>query len=228
MRAHRTSPTIERPSRARPPIAGFGLIALLLCTTAAATAAAQPKQAGLAAGPYSVLQGVLKKTVFRVEVARVQIRVDRETQHDLAELTEGRKRTRALSEGAVRTVLGTKQALITAELRRNVPFDRYVESAYKDLADARKSGLVSQDSYWMIARLLPEWFRAFEDRGARKGDRFLCRLTPTSMRVVYTTASGRKLIDRTVRGRDPGRAVLASYLAPGSNFRDELIDSLFR
>ena len=42
-----------------------------------------------AVGPYGVMQGVLKKTVFKVEVAHVQVRVDRETQRKLASLAHG-------------------------------------------------------------------------------------------------------------------------------------------
>lgn len=170
----------------------------------------------------------MRKTLLKIEVARVQIRVDESTQRRLAELTSGREQSDTLAEGVVTAVMKTQYAVITSELRHDVPFDRYSESAYDDLRSARDSGLISADAYWSLARLLPEWMRMLEGRGARKGDRFMCRMQPGSMRVVYRTPEGVTLADRTIANTDLGRAVLASYLAPGSSFRKELVRSLFR
>jgi hypothetical protein len=211
----------------------------LLCATALSLALALAAWAphaqahtanppALAAGPYAVLQGVLKKTLLRVEVARAQIRVDPDTQTKLASIASGRKKSQALADGVVSAVMDTRRAVITAELRRDVPFDKYTESAYQDLASARESGLISNQDYRSLERLLPQWFRALQDRGVHKGDRFTCMLEPGSMRAVYRTADGVTLVDRRIPGNGPGRAVLASYLAPDSSFREQLVGSLFR
>jgi hypothetical protein len=157
----------------------------------------------------------------------VQIRVDEPTQRKLASLLSGREQTEALNDGVVATVMKTQNAVVTSELRRDVPFDRYAEAAYADLDSARESGLISESVYWSLARMLPEWLRALQDRGVRKGDRFMCQLQPGSMRVVYRDKDGRTIVDRTIPGDGPGRAVLASYLAPDSSFRKELVRSLF-
>jgi len=200
-------------------------IAVLTWSSAGDADGTQP---ALAAGPYAVLQGVLRKTLLKVEVARVQIRVDEATQRKLAALASGREHSDTLAAGVVAAVMNTRHAVITSEIRRDVPFDRYAESAYSDLDSARESGMISESAYWSLARLLPEWMRMLQDRGARKGDRFMCQLHPGSMRVVYRTADGVTMVDRTIPGGDPGRAVLASYLAPESSFRKELVRSLFR
>jgi len=228
MRLHRVSPTGELARRLR--------AAALVTTTAVALAAWAPdaraeigdEQERLASGPYAVLQAVLKKTLLQLEVVRLQIRVDANTQRKLAAIASGRKQSNARADGVVRAVMDTRLAIITAELRRDVPFDKYAQSAYVDLGSARESGLISENVYWSLARLLPEWFRALQDRGARKGDRFMCHLRPGSMRVVYRTRDSVTLVDRTIQGEGPGRAVLASYLAPDSSFRKLLITSLFR
>lgn len=182
----------------------------------------------LAAGPFAVLQGALKKTMFRVEVARVQIRVDPETQRKLAILTEGRKSSPALEAGAVQAVMHARDVLITSEVRHDIPFDRYRRAVYADLRAAHASGMVSEDAYWSVARLLPQWLRTLADRGVRNGDRFMCRLSPGSVRVLYRGAEGRTLVDARIPNGAAGRAVLASYLAPDSSFRQELLSSLFR
>jgi hypothetical protein len=180
------------------------------------------------ARPYGELRGVVKKTIFGIEVARVVIRVDPRTQHRLAELVAGHERSRTLDDQVVRAVMQTDAAMITAELRRDVPFSRYVESAYGDLGRAWRAGLISDPAHRTLQGLLPLWFEALKSHGARKGDVFVCRVSADSMRVTYRTAKGTILADRSVQGHDAGRAVLASYVAPGSTFRKELLASLFR
>ena len=202
------------------------LLALLSWTNAAA--AHRTASSTLAAGPYGELRGVLKKTMFGIEVAQVAIRVDNQTQRKLAALVAGHEPSGALTDQAVRTVLSTDAALITAELRRDVPFRQYTESAYGDLARAQRAGLISGQAYQSLARLLPAWFRALQAHGARKGDVFECRVGRDAMRVRYRTAQGSVLADRVVPGYGAGRAVLASYVAPGSTFRKQLMASLFR
>lgn len=228
MRSNRSSRGVELRSRPssliRPALAA--IVLLTACPVARADAGApQPR---LAAGPYAVLQAVLRKTFLKVEVARVQIRVDETTQRKLASLASGRKQTDTLAAGVVAAVMKTGNAVVTSEVRRDIPFDRYAESAYEDLDAARESGLISENAYWSLARLMPEWLRFLQDRGVRKGDRFMCQMGPGSMRVVYRTLDGRTLLDRTIAGYEPGRAVLASYLAPDSSFRKELVKSVFR
>ena len=220
------SPLDQRSSRKRVTTAATGMLAAVLLAGSVSPASAASSV--LAVGPYAVLQGVLKKTIFKVEVARVQVRVDQVTQRKLASIAHGRKQTTGLADGAVRAVMATNQAVISAEIRRNVPYDKYVESTHEDLKRARASGLASEAAFGSVTRLLPEWFRAFEGRGMRTGDRFVCSVGPASMRVVYTAADGRKLVDRRIAGHDPGRAILASYFAPGSGFRKDLLKSLFR
>jgi hypothetical protein len=228
MRSHRASRRDEPRSAIRSSLAHAALCIALSAWCSVAAAEESGPRATLAAGPYAVLQGVMRKTVLKIEVARVQIRVDETTQRKLAELTSGRKHSDALADGVVAAVMDTRAAVITSELRRDVPFERYSETAYDDLRSARDSGLISEDTYWSLAHLLPEWMHMLRDRGVRKGDRFMCRMQPGSMRVVYRTNDGRTLVDRTIANPDLGRAVLASYLAPTSSFRKELVHSLFR
>jgi hypothetical protein len=219
------SPIVQRNSPKRVTTAATAMLAAVMLAVSVSPASAA--SSALAVGPYAVLQGVLKKTIFKVEVARVQVRVDQATQRKLASIAHGRKQTEGLSDGAVRAVMATKQAIISAEIRRDVPYDKYVESTQEDLKRARASGLASEAAFGSVTRLLPQWFRTFEGRGMRKGDRFVCSVGPASMRVVYTAANGRKLVDRRIEGHDPGRAILASYFAPGSSFRKDLLKSVF-
>jgi hypothetical protein len=224
MKASHVAARIEQPARLQIRLAALAGLALFT-TTAHANPGGDPP---LAAGPFGVLQAVLKKTFLQVEVARVQIRVDSETQRRLSMIAEGRRESRVLDGGAVRAVMQAHDVLITSELLRDVPFDRYSEAVYSDLRAARAAELVSQDAYASIIRLLPEWLRSLQARGVHKGDRFLCRVGPDSMRALYRSREGRTLFDANIASGAPGRAVLAGYLAPDSSFRKELLSSLFR
>jgi len=224
MKASHVSARVEQSARLQIRLAAVAGLALFT-TTVHADASGDPP---LAAGPFAVMQAVLKKTFLHVEVARVQIRVDSETQRRLAMIAEGRTESRALDGGAVRAVMQAHDVLITSELLRDVPFDRYREAVYSDLRAARAAELVSEDAYTSVIRLLPEWLRSLQARGVHKGDRFLCRVGPDSMRALYRSGEGRTLVDANITNGAPGRAVLAGYLAPDSTFRKDLLSSLFR
>ena len=217
----------ERSARARACLAAIGAMALLAGATHANRAHAEA-EAGLAAGPFAVLQAVLKKSFLKLEVARVQIRVDPDTQRKLATIAEGRKRTDALESGAVQAVMQSRNVLISSEVRRDVPFARYSEAVQSDLVAARESGMVTENAYWVIVRLVPDWLRPLRDRGLKKGDRFLCRIEGGSMRVTFRDTDGRTLVERSLENSEAARAVLAGYLAPDSSCRNELLGSLFR
>lgn len=206
-------------------VAALAAAAFLLGTSASAQAEREPR---LAAGPYSVLQAVLKKSFFRLEVARVQIRVDEDTQRKLAQLASGRKQSQALEDRAVRAIMATRSAMITSELKRDVPFDKYAGSVYQDLQSALEAGLIGERTHGSLAQLLPDWLRTLRGRGARKGDRFMCRIQPGSIHIIYRASDNSILLDRTIAGADVGFAILGSYLGPASDFRKELLRSVFR
>jgi hypothetical protein len=181
----------------------------------------------LAEGPYATLQGVLKKTFFRVKVVQVEMRVDPPTQRELAAITSGKRYSPERAEQVIEAAMDADDVLVTAELKRNVPFDLYLEALYADLGRAERTGLISADAYQALAWLVPDWLEPIEDRGLRKGDRLVCRITANGLRIVYESADGKVLLDRAARGREPGRAVLAAYLAPGTNLSEMLVRSLF-
>jgi hypothetical protein len=183
---------------------------------------------GLADGPYATLQGVLKKTLFRIKVVQVEMRVDPETQRELAAITAGSRYSRARARRVVEAAMEADNVLVTARLQRDVPFDMYVDALYADLDQAERSGLISGDAYQALAWLVPEWLEPIERRGLRKGDKLSCRVGANGLRIVYQAADGTVLLDRTARDRAPGRAVLAAYLAPGTTLSDMLVRSLFR
>ena len=173
------------------------------------------------------LRGVVRKTIFDVEVARIRIQLDGPTLSQLGMLTRVGEPS-DVSRRAVRTVLDAKEAIITTEFLRDVPYDSYLESAHESLEEAAESGLISPAVQRATARLLPAWFAGLGGRGPREGDRLACSITASSVRLVYPTADGKKLVDETARGKGTGRAILASYFIPGTDLEEELIESLFR
>jgi len=75
---------------------------------------------------------------------------------------------------------------------------------------------------------MPGWFAFIKDRGVKKGDEIIYRVRPEGLRSVYRSAAGQVLLDRFEAGRKPTLGMFASYFAPGSDFRELLIKSLFK
>jgi hypothetical protein len=74
---------------------------------------------------------------------------------------------------------------------------------------------------------LARWFAPLKKRGIREGDRFAYRGRPAGLYTLVVDHEGEKLLDLTQEGSEPKRTMLASYFAPGSDFREPLVRSLF-
>ena len=92
---------------------------------------------------------------------------------------------------------------------------------------ARKTGLVTRELADRVSQGLPHWFQPVKERGYKKGDRLLYSVLPDGVRTVVISSSGESLLDRSERDAGLRQVVLASYFAPGGEFRDPLIKSLF-
>ncbi|HSM08267.1 MAG TPA: hypothetical protein VLA33_04535, partial [Gemmatimonadota bacterium] len=65
-----------------------------------------------------------------------------------------------------------------------------------------------------------------EERGIRSGDRMLQRVRGDTLRTVYEGADGEVLLDQVDVGPERRLAVLGGYFAPGSDFRQGLVESV--
>ncbi len=183
--------------------------------------------AELAQGPYSFMHMTLQKTILRINVASIDVRFDKPAQVRLAELARGKPYADALVQPLAQVAMAAGRAVIQMRFMRNVSLDRWVGVVRDNIKQAREAGLIDGALEQRVSQGLPQWFAALGERGYEKGDRLFYVIGPDSLRTVVVSAGGQVLVDRL--DNEPGgrRVVLASYFAPGSDYREPLIRSLF-
>jgi hypothetical protein len=201
---------------------------LALSIWAAGVARADPalNAAELAQGPYAMMHMRLQKTFLKINVADVEVRVDRPTQARFAQVAAGQGYSPALESQLAPIAIGAARALVQMQFVRDVPLNRWMGVVRDNLEDAREAGLITRDVERRVSDALPVWFAGLKDRGYLKGDRVTYSVTPDALHTVVAAASGQVLLDMTERGDEARRVVLASYFAPKSDTREPLLRSL--
>lgn len=180
----------------------------------------------LAQGPYSYLHMLLQKTILRINVATVEVRVDQPTQTRLAALARGQAYSNGLEQQLANVAIGAERAVVQMRFKRDIPLKRYLGVVRDNLEAARKAGLIAADLEKKVSQGLPEWFGALADRGLLQDDRLLYAVGPDSLRTVVVSAAGQVFVDRLDREQGTRRVVLPSYFGPGTDTREGLLRSL--
>lgn len=182
----------------------------------------------LAQGPYSAMHMLLEKTFLNVDVLTVDVRFGKKIHPQLVKIAKGKKYSEALGNQAAKVAIGADDALVQLRFVRDVSLSQWIDAVRENLQQARDAKLITPALQQKVSQGLPKWFAAINDRGYEKYDRLLYRVRPNSLRTVVVTAKGQVLVERTDKGKDPGRVVMASYFAPKSDFRELLLKSLFK
>lgn len=180
----------------------------------------------LAQGAFSSAHMLLQKTFLNINVANIDVQFDRPAQARFAELARGQAYSEALAQKLAPIAIGAERAIVQMQFVRDVPLGRWVSVVRDNLAQARAAGLISKELEQTVGAGLPRWFAALEKRGYEKGDRLIYAIAPDSLRTLVVSAGGQVLIDKTDTDQGVRRVVLASYFAPGSDFREPLLRAL--
>lgn len=192
------------------------------------TSRAPPDTTALAAGPYARMSHLLEKTIFQVNVAELTLRYDSATAAEVRRAVEGREYSEARADSVVEAVLRAGRVHGRLQFRRDVGLDRFLESLRSSMEAARDAEMLADSAYRAYRGELRGWYAALEGRGVREGDVTEYRIRGDTLRVIFRSAEGEALIDRTDVGRPHRNAVLGGYLAPEGDFREGLVRSLFR
>ncbi len=182
---------------------------------------------GLAGGRYGVMETLLEKTIFKVDVLTLTLRVDPATASRLGELVTGAGPRSAREDSAVAAILRAPDVLAEIRFKRTVSLGQFLGGVRDDMKKALAAGIISRGRFEAVSDSLPVWFSFLGDRKAREGDTVFYRMDPDSMRTVYVGRDGEVLLDLLQPDPRARLGVLGSYLAPGSDFRDGLLRSLF-
>lgn len=198
----------------------------LLCAAAFAEGIPSLGDADLGKGAFSKMHMLLEKTVLAVDVATIDVRVDPKTEHKFTDLAKGKAYSKSLESDLARAMLDAENVVIQLKFVRDVSLDQWIDGVRESLEKAQKAGLVDGALRAKVSAGLPEWFKAMKDSGFHDGDRVLYRVSDGQLRTVAVTKGGQVTVDRMDTGADKTKLVLASYFAPGTDYRELLLRSL--
>lgn len=201
-----------------------------LAGTLPAQAAPDAIDTNLGAGPNATMAMLLEKSIFQVDVLQLEVRLGPEATMRLDSLIAASGSASAspdvLGDSVAAIALGARDALTSLEFLRDVGLGRFLDGIRDNLRRAEEGGLITPAEFEGISSALPAWYDFLRDRGIRSGDRMLQRVRGDSLRTVYISAAGDTLLDQADVGSHRRLAVLGGYFAPGSDFREGLVESL--
>ncbi len=165
-----------------------------------------------------VVEARLEKTIFRVDVAQLVLWLGPATAETIA----------TMPDSLAAQVADCRNAWAELCMLRGASLDRFLAGIDDDMRRARSAGLLGEKGYREVAEGLPVWLEPLRARGLEKGDRFVYRIHGDTLRTVVEWADGTVVVDQTDRGPEHRRALLASFVAPGAGFCDELTTKLRR
>ena len=208
--------------------AGCGVAALLLTLATQGPAAAQAGEPALGSTAGSHLHTLLQRTVFKVDVLTVDLCFDAATGRRIAGIAARGRLTGARADSATHAALAGRQAVARVAFLRDITLRQFLDGVGEDLDNAVATGLVPDSVRRALVAGLPGWYAPLERRGIRQGDVLFYDLLPAAVRTRYVAVDGAVLLDRTEQGRARRNSPLAAWLAPGSQFRTGLLQSLRR
>jgi len=206
------------------------LILAAVALAAGAAAAAVPSLDGpeLAQGPFSSMKMTLKKTILRINVADIDVRVDKAAQARFSALASGKGYSKDLGNELAKVAIDAGHAVVQMKFNHDVSLDRWMGVVKDNLEQARSAGLITKDLEQQVGQGLPQWFSPLKDRGYEKGDRLLYEVRPDALHTAVVSKDGKVLLDRVDHEAGVRHVVLPSYFAPDSDFREPLLKSLFQ
>jgi len=182
----------------------------------------------LAQGPFSSMKMTLKKTILRINVADIDVRVDKATQGRFSALASGKGYSKDLGNELAKVAIDAGHAVVQMKFNHDVSLDRWMGVVKDNLEQARSAGLITKDLEQQVGQGLPQWFSPLKDRGYEKGDRLVYEVRPDSLHTAVVSKDGKVLLDRVDHEAGVRHVVLPSYFAPDSDFREPLLKSLFQ
>jgi hypothetical protein len=152
--------------------------------------------------------------------------VDPKTETKLAELAKGKPYSSALERELANAAVSAEGAVIQLRFVRDVSLDQWIDGVRESLQKAQDAGMIDGGLRAKVSSGLPEWFKVLKGPGFHEGDRVMYKITPGQLRTVAVLKDGRVAVDRNDSGADKTRLVLASYFAPGTDYRELLLRSL--
>ena len=210
--------------------AAFFLFVGFALVPAVVTAQGSPEPGMLPDTRGATMAYLVERTILKVDVLVLTVRVDGATAGDLSSLLDSHEKyDRSQEEQVAEIVSGASEGVAQIEFLRNITLKQFLEGVDEDMGSALDAGWIQQETFSGITGGLPEWFAFLAERGIKKGDILTYHASGDSLRTTYLETGNPELsFDRTDVGEENVAALWGGYYAPGSSFREGLTRSLWK
>lgn len=185
------------------------------------------KGPALSDGPYSTMEMLLERTVFRANVLKTSVQVGEPTRRKLEQIVSGNAYSTELNNQVARAVMGARNLRVRVEFVRNITFGQYLEGVRENIGCARDTQFIGQEEYESAMEVIPRELAPLKDRGIRSGDVLIYDLVGNSVETTFLAGGDDRIVNYSRSGSGPRNALIGSYFAPCSDFREKLVRSLF-
>lgn len=182
--------------------------------------------AGVGQTDTSRLTMLFEATIFRVDVANVEARLDPLTAARTAELVAGGDFDEQRG-GVEEVLLDADTFTITMEFLRDASWDRFMSGTRGNLERAAEVGVITENEFERLWTDFEVDFASMDNRGVKKGDTIVYRVEGDRVRTIYYDGDGKALVELDRVGDERVRATRGAYFARKSEFSEKLIKSLF-
>jgi hypothetical protein len=188
-----------------------------------------PSVDNLPDSPGGTMEMLLERTILKVDVLKLTVRVDPPAASRLAGFAVARGGyDREFEDAIVDLLLETDRAVASVEFKRSIGLDQFLDGVDEDLGRAVAAGWVEPEAFREITAGLREWLAFLATRGIKKGDRLVYEKNGETLRTTYLEAGAGELsLDQTDSGPQYVMAFWGGYFAPGTTFREGLSRSLW-
>ncbi|MGH7541365.1 MAG: hypothetical protein ACRELC_10235 [Gemmatimonadota bacterium] len=191
------------------------------------TGRAEPSLSLLPEGPFATMHMLLEKTIFSVDVLTLDVRVDPATADEIEAALAGAERfDEELAVPVAEAAIRAEEIVGRIVFQRGVSLGQFLDAIDEDMQKAVEVGWLEPAVYREVRDGLPVWFAFLEERGIHDGDRLSYHVRGDTLRTVFAAPDGRILLDQTDVGRGNVMALVGSWFAPDSSFREKLVRSL--
>ncbi len=181
----------------------------------------------LSTGPYGVMTTLLEKTIFKLDVLTLEIRLNREDAQRVEALARGQRYSEKLADSIADIAIYSENVWVKISFERNLSLAQFLNGVDNNLRKARDGGIISSQSYRLTLKQMPQWYHFLEQRGIKTGDLMYYRICGDTLHTQYWGIEDELLLDQISPGLEQSLSLLGSYFARGSDFRKGLLKSLF-
>lgn len=181
----------------------------------------------LGEGPFSEMNMLLERTIFRVDVLKVKLHFGVDTQKELRNLAQGQKPSEELANKIVDTIYKTPRTTVRVQFLWEISYEQYMDEVRKSLQCSLKSGVLNQTQHNDVVNRLDQWYGRLRERGLKEGDQLVYTLEKDTIQTTFLPKDKDPVINPVVKdARVYILSILSGYLASCSEFRKPLIKSL--